>query len=406
MPTPLIPIKHPDGTIEKVTLDEFKARQKKATVPKSAVPAPVKPSEPAIKKPELTKITPKPIEKKIEKSTPTPPPAKPDPVKEKKPITSMPQAAKTEEGKSLLEEELPLAKQSTPMASADRREEAETIVKKLNLQISEEAKKRLIGLVQLRLKDVRGETEVKEWLTKAENEMGIGLSEEKAESVLSAVREILKQPRKDDMPIIPLKRPLGTPSNIPATPTSTVFGATKALAKEEREPLPAVNTPVNSFIHPERVSINSSSNKMPKSLDELVKKESAAFEPSIESLMPNKGQPARTIVRDISTAKPTHLGPVEELRYITLTDFRRLSTNPEEAAARLRQKFFNLKDESYILYMNGLTAWRQSPLFTDYTNAAISALNSKIKMTDESMDKEKIQIPEIQALVVMQKQLV
>lgn len=345
--TVLIPIKRPDGTIEKITMEEFRARQKKPAAPKLSVS--------------------KPVEKKIEKPMAV---AKPVFVKPAvKPAQPLSQTAKTEEGKSLLEEELPAGKQPVSRISADRREEAEIIVKKLNFPLSDATRNRLIGLIQLRLKDVRGEMEVKDWLTRPEIQMGIGLSEDKAELVLKFVREFLKQPRKE-APAAPLKRSFGAP--LPQI--SATRGASTALVKEDREPLPATSSPINPFVHAEH---------------HLVKE-----------------QPVRAIVRDISPAKPVQLGPIEELRYINLTDFRRLSSNPEEAAARLRQKFTNLKDESYILYMNGLAAWRESPLYVNYTDAAITALNAKAKIAGDGTNKEKIQMPEVRALVEMQKQLV
>lgn len=389
----LIPIKHADGTIEKITLDEFRARQKKT--PAKPAPASAKTVEPEAKKP-----LPAPAAVQAPVSQPAPKPARAITVQPAQPLSAK---AKTEEARSLLEEELPVQKQSAPLASADRKEEAEAIVKKLNLPVTGDTRRRLLGLVQLRLKDVRGEAEVRNWLTRPEGQMGIGLAEDKAETVLRAISEELKQP-KNDAPVVPLKRPLGTPVIMPVKAAAVTRSVSTSLVKEEGEPLPSASTPINPFAHAEH-HVMTPIKKMPKSLNELINMETAAGS-DIEALMAPKEQPARAIVRDIMPSRPVNLGPVDELRYITLTDFRRLSANPEEAAARLYQKFLNLKDESYILYMNALAAWRESPLFFNYSDAVVSALNARAKMASDGSDKEKIQMNEVRALVAMQKQLI
>jgi hypothetical protein len=54
---------------------------------------------------------------------------------------------------------------------------------------------------------------------------------------------------------------------------------------------------------------------------------------------------AKSSMKDI-IAKPAPVGPTDEIRSFGLTDFRRLSSKPEEAALRLKQKFINLQGES------------------------------------------------------------
>ena len=56
-------------------------------------------------------------------------------------------------------------------------------------------------------------------------------------------------------------------------------------------------------------------------------------------------------MHDVKT-KPTSLSPLDEIQYFSLIDLRRLSSKPAEAVARLKQKFINLKDESFVLFMD------------------------------------------------------
>jgi len=451
MPGPLITIKHPDGTIEKISLEDFRARQKakQASVVASVVvkaepvkvvsrpegtasglikksepvkPEPAKAAPVAIpaKKPEP--VPPAPLPVKIAPPKPAPTPIKSEPVKKTEPVKPVPAqkkeapkpylppqakpvipvsapvpkvvsrpegtpsgpAVKTEksagkftkdDAKSLLEEELPAAKSGVSLASKGRAKEAEEIYKKLNFSLAPDTRNRLLGLIELRLKDVRSEDEINDWLILPEKQMGIGLTGDKAKLVLTACREY-SQKNISSAPadVVPLKRPLGMPT---------------ALAKEDREPFPANATPNNAFVHappqPQKPA--------PRPISQT------------GGLAPSKDPVSRPIVRDISPATPANLGPVDEVKYITLVDFRRLSSNAGEAASRLKQKFLNMKEESYILFLNCMEAWRQSPLFLEHVGAVTEALNGKKKLADVTADKNRIQMSEIQALIQMEKEL-
>lgn len=114
---------------------------------------------------------------------------------------------------------------------------------------------------------------------------------------------------------------------------------------------------------------------------------------------------ASPLVRDV-ISEAEEMGPVDEIKKFSLTDFRRLSSNPDEAAARLKQKFINLKDESYLLFLEALKAWRRSPLFVESLKAVEKALATRQKLSIILLDKNKIQWPEIKALLAMEKELV
>lgn len=109
-------------------------------------------------------------------------------------------------------------------------------------------------------------------------------------------------------------------------------------------------------------------------------------------------------MRDITTTRPMAMGPIDEIRAITLTDFRRLSNTPEEGAMRLKQKFMNLKDESVLLYMEALEAWKKSPLYAEYVLAVITSLATKQPLS-ATKDAKMISPAEMKAIVSMEQQL-
>ena len=109
-------------------------------------------------------------------------------------------------------------------------------------------------------------------------------------------------------------------------------------------------------------------------------------------------------MQDVS-APPVEMGPVEEIRYMTLTDFRRLSGKPEEAARRLGQKFITLQEESFVLFLDALAAYHQSPLYADCVVAISQSLANRKPLSNILSDRGKIQLNELVALMEMEKGL-
>jgi hypothetical protein len=74
---------------------------------------------------------------------------------------------------------------------------------------------------------------------------------------------------------------------------------------------------------------------------------------------------------------PKVMGPVDELRYMNLIDFRRLDKDPFVAAEKIKEKI-NLLDDEYSKKVEGIKAWRLSPLNMLY-----------LKMGEESISQKK-----------------
>jgi hypothetical protein len=78
----------------------------------------------------------------------------------------------------------------------------------------------------------------------------------------------------------------------------------------------------------------------------------------------------------ITTVQP--IGPVAELSSMTLDDFRRLGGRGEVGIADLRTKFELLLQESIVLYMQGVAAWHQSPLYRTYVGVIDACITARI----------------------------
>lgn len=74
------------------------------------------------------------------------------------------------------------------------------------------------------------------------------------------------------------------------------------------------------------------------------------------------------------------MGPVDEIEFFSLVDFRRLSPKTENAKEILKGKFQSLQEESYVLFLDARDAWHKSPLFRTYQDMILSSLEQKIPL--------------------------
>lgn len=102
------------------------------------------------------------------------------------------------------------------------------------------------------------------------------------------------------------------------------------------------------------------------------------------------------------------MGPVEEMKQFTLVDFRRLSNDPARAVEKFAEKLQGWKEESYLLYMEAREAWFESPLYKEFQDMMISALNEKQSLQEymrEHGQKDQIHLKEFNAMVELSGQL-
>ncbi|MDO8499248.1 MAG: hypothetical protein Q7S66_01140 [bacterium] len=221
------------------------------------------------------------------------------------------------------------------------------VVGKLSFSVPTDYTNRLRSMVQLRLKDIRDDAQTKSMAMRAITAGGLALTVAQADELVKKCSVILS--------------PIKLPSPMVAKPAPFQSSAPKVSIK-----LPPPQAPTRP-------------------------------------LMPAATAMGRSMMRDmVGGAKPT--GPLEEIEYFTLVDFRRLSSDSLQAADRLRQKFINLRDESYLLYLESLARWHRSPLFNGYMTITLDALVSGKKLTDPRPASE-LQFRELSAILEMERQL-
>ncbi len=71
------------------------------------------------------------------------------------------------------------------------------------------------------------------------------------------------------------------------------------------------------------------------------------------------------------------MGPVDEIRNITLSDFRKLAKSPAEAADKILQQINLLEDESLVKRAQGVIAWHESDVYKIYLNIGATSMSQK-----------------------------
>lgn len=99
----------------------------------------------------------------------------------------------------------------------------------------------------------------------------------------------------------------------------------------------------------------------------------------------------RSVMADVKYV-PKLTGPVDELRALTLKDFRRLSKDPHEATLKIRDKIDLLEEQSFEVKTSGIKAWQDSEANRLYLEMLRRSLEGK-PILDVIVEKEAKQEP-------------
>ena len=79
----------------------------------------------------------------------------------------------------------------------------------------------------------------------------------------------------------------------------------------------------------------------------------------------NLSQSTKARIEDVKFV-PKVMGLIDEIKYLDLTAFRRLGGDPFKTAEKIKSKLALLEEESYGKRLEGIKAWRLSPIFKLY----------------------------------------
>jgi len=263
---------------------------------------------------------------------------------------------------------------------------ASQILTEQNLASSDELlQRRSISIIKSRLKGVRTTDEITEMLSRDPKVGGLGLDHEISLTVAAAAEKYATTLKDRGMVRAP-EQP--APPTIPAIPTITQQRPTP-MPPLHRDEQPMAPVQVQNFTETARAS-----RPVVRPTDIPV----VAPLPTPVVAMKSQPTPATVIQRPRGTDRPTvadvvrpqvALGPAEELRSMTLIEFRRLGQGAGDAARKLLDKFQHLQRESFAVWAEAVAGWRQSSVYQLYLTMGRESLETGQPITQIIADRGK-----------------
>lgn len=123
---------------------------------------------------------------------------------------------------------------------------------------------------------------------------------------------------------------------------------------------------------------------------------------------PVENKAAKPKVEDI---KPVRImNPIDELRYMDLVNFRRMSKDPDDITKKIKSRIKLLEGEDYEKGLAGTTAWRQSPvnkLYLKIINSSLSEGKTIPEIIDDlkSKNQDYLTLAEVEAIISLNSEL-
>ena len=225
------------------------------------------------------------------------------------------------------------------------------VLEKLKIQFTDEQiKSRFTNVLHTYFRGIRGKSEVEYILTLPRAAGGLELPKEKAEIIVSMLTHHSEATNKERRDIV-----VKPPERIIPVPKEE---KTEIKKPEFVQPITPVSPP-KQMIQPEIV------------------RPTALVQPNPQARM-----------GDVQI-KNKLVGPIEELTYMTVEDFRRIGKNMEEIVSSLLEKIQLLADESLARKIQGIKAWKQAPVFMLYLGMSMQGILQGKTIEQIIIDKQR-----------------
>lgn len=181
---------------------------------------------------------------------------------------------------------------------------------------------------------------------------------------------------------------------------------TEALAKIT----PVANTPATApKIEDPKISVSTPDKQLKQNIPSTAPKPLVKTPlPAAANLRP-AADPARPKVADIRPM-PKIMGPIEELQFLDLVNFRRLGVNPSDIANKIYAKIRLLEKTGYDQMIQGVVAWRKGIINRVYLKMCQEAFAKGLPLKEiitkrQTENREYLTWDEINAIVDLNKKL-
>ncbi len=236
---------------------------------------------------------------------------------------------------------------------------------------SENSTKKVKNILLARLKHVREQAETRDALTRSMAEGGAGLSESEADVLMSLVTEKIEQ---------------------------IEAGKYSPPASSELDNLIKQADDVYKFNEADQGPHDRLADTLAQVKPEFTHQPQWQ-EPEIKqapSEIINPPRPKRPIPTDVrprvSDVRPIERvrGPIEELKYMNLAELHRIGTSALDNISHIKDKIDALEEESFNKKVEGIKAWRQSPLYNMYLDIGRQSMEQGKSISQVIREREQL----------------
>lgn len=254
---------------------------------------------------------------------------------------------------------------------------------------SENNRNKVKNIILSRLKHVREQAETRDVLTRAMTEGGTGLSDSEADILMSLVVEKMQQ----------IESGKYTPPT--RSELDNLIRQSDDTYQFDQSPAGLHDTFAENL-----AQIKPEFTKTPHFKEPEIKSE-----PDVAP--PRTKRPVSTDIKTrVSDVRPMERvrGPIEELRYMNLAELHRIGTNALDNISRIKDKIDALEEESFNKKVEGIKAWRQSPLYNLYLDIGRQSMEqgksiSQVIMERQQLDSETLSMQEFEKISDLNQEL-
>ena len=262
----------------------------------------------------------------------------------------------------------------------------EQIIKETGIELEDDVlKNRFKNIVLSFIRNVRSSTETAIVLKRPSKIGGMGMEQEVADKIM---RILQKEDQQTQVISSSTKKIISMEKA-----KALIKAPVKELLKIETK-MPKIITKIEKIKQPEIKKIEKTDIKKEEiiqDVEEVIKKfqpkrvsPSPSPSPSPSILGRNLAKPDKTMVESVSN-KPKIYGPSDELRSISLIDWRRWGTS-QEAILKVQGKIDLLAEDSLIKKDEGIKAWKESEVNKLYLEIGEESIN-KGKSIEETINE-------------------
>lgn len=232
-------------------------------------------------------------------------------------------------------------------------EKVQDIISKLKIQFSDETiKRRFVNILTTYFRGIRKVKEIEYILTTPKVSGGMELPVDKVALIISLLSHHTEDTHKKRQEVVskPLDRVATLDHRLDPPPPAVVPKASPAPE--------AISVPVPKVSVPQK----------PKTMARPVISKPAPSQPS--PMTKSKVEDVRPVTRQLT-------GPLEELQYMTIEDFRRLGRDENEIKDEVMERIMLLNEESFVRKIQGIKAWKSSPVFKTYLLLSLRGIREK-----------------------------